>query len=419
MTKEEDFKLLKIQTCVLKVNIHCDGCKQKVKKLLQRIEGVYQVNIDAEQQKVTISGSVDSATLIKKLVRAGKHAEVWSQKSNQNQNQKNNCIKDDKNNNNNNKDQKQGIIKGLEAFKNKQKSPAFSSEDDDFFDDDDEEEDEDFDEDELRFLRPSQLGFLKPQIDANNAKKNIAALAAAVPNNGNNKMNNNIGNGNAQKKGNPSQNVGMKFNEHHHPSGIDQKAMAALKMNNAQLGGGNINSGDGRRGNDIATMMNLAGFPGHNGSIANSASVAGFGGNNPNGLGFQQVQSTAGYHNQGSAAAAAAATATAGFPSGGFAAGQYPPSMLMNTNGYNNHPAAAASIMMNMQNRQQVMQHQQPQMMYHRSPLIPPSTGYYYNYCPAPYPYTEQLEPNYNGDNSAPAIHMFSDENNTSSCSIM
>jgi len=28
-----------VQTCVLKVNIHCDGCKKKVKKLLQRIEG--------------------------------------------------------------------------------------------------------------------------------------------------------------------------------------------------------------------------------------------------------------------------------------------------------------------------------------------------------------------------------------------
>lgn len=30
-----------LQTCVLKVNIHCDGCKQKVKKLLQRIEGAH------------------------------------------------------------------------------------------------------------------------------------------------------------------------------------------------------------------------------------------------------------------------------------------------------------------------------------------------------------------------------------------
>jgi hypothetical protein len=36
MSKEE---FMKIQTCVLKVNIHCDGCKQKVKKILQKIEG--------------------------------------------------------------------------------------------------------------------------------------------------------------------------------------------------------------------------------------------------------------------------------------------------------------------------------------------------------------------------------------------
>lgn len=55
MTKDEDFKLLKIQTCTcfLKMNTHCDGSKPKVKKLLQRIEGVYQVNIDADQQKFT------------------------------------------------------------------------------------------------------------------------------------------------------------------------------------------------------------------------------------------------------------------------------------------------------------------------------------------------------------------------------
>ncbi|KAF7808778.1 heavy metal-associated isoprenylated plant protein 37 [Senna tora] len=58
---------LLIETCDLKVSIHCDGCKHKVKKLLQRIEGVYQVQIDAEQQKVTVSGGVDAATLIKKL----------------------------------------------------------------------------------------------------------------------------------------------------------------------------------------------------------------------------------------------------------------------------------------------------------------------------------------------------------------
>ncbi|XP_047319387.1 heavy metal-associated isoprenylated plant protein 32-like [Impatiens glandulifera] len=74
MSKEE---FLKAQTCVLKVNIHCDGCKDKVKKILQKIDGVYTTKIDAEQGKVTVSGNVEAATLIKKLAKNGKHAEIW------------------------------------------------------------------------------------------------------------------------------------------------------------------------------------------------------------------------------------------------------------------------------------------------------------------------------------------------------
>ncbi|KAG5585392.1 hypothetical protein H5410_045826 [Solanum commersonii] len=34
-----DFELVRIQTCVLKVQINCHGCMQKVKKLLKIIEG--------------------------------------------------------------------------------------------------------------------------------------------------------------------------------------------------------------------------------------------------------------------------------------------------------------------------------------------------------------------------------------------
>ncbi|KAI9084826.1 hypothetical protein K1719_033232 [Acacia pycnantha] len=72
--------LLKLQTCVLKVNIHCDGCEHKVKKLLQKIDGVYSVNIDAEQGKVVVTGNVDPATLLKKLKSSGKRAELWGPK---------------------------------------------------------------------------------------------------------------------------------------------------------------------------------------------------------------------------------------------------------------------------------------------------------------------------------------------------
>lgn len=359
--------------------------------------GVYQVQIDAEQQKVTVSGSVDSATLIKKLVRAGKYAELWSQKSNQNQKQKNNCVKDDKN-----KGQKQGLVEGLEAFKNQQKFPAFSSEEDnDYYEYDDEEDDDD---EEMRFIREkaNQLQLLRQQAaDANNAKKGVGPIAA-VANNG--KMNNNGG-----KKGGPTQNMGIKDNT----GGLDQKAMVALKLNNAHLGGGEgLNLGEAKRANDIGAMMNLAGF---NGNGANVGSATILGGNNSNGLGGLPVQSN--NMIQGSSAV---------IPNGGFATGQqYPPSLLMNMNGFNNHPSPSPLMTnnMNMQARQAMQQ--QPQMMYHRSPYIPPNTGYYYNhnnhhnYSPANY--SSYAMPSYpgggGGDNSA--AHMFSDDYTGSSCSIM
>ncbi|GAA0173853.1 hypothetical protein LIER_27374 [Lithospermum erythrorhizon] len=79
MSKQD---MLKIQNNVLRVNIHCDGCKQKVKKTLQKIEGVYKVSIDVDQGKVTVSGNVDGETLVRKLEKSGKHAELWGAQKN-------------------------------------------------------------------------------------------------------------------------------------------------------------------------------------------------------------------------------------------------------------------------------------------------------------------------------------------------
>ncbi|KAK6913783.1 Heavy metal-associated domain, HMA [Dillenia turbinata] len=73
---------LKYQIWVLKVSIHCEGCKRKVKKVLQGIDGVYITTIDLHQQKVTVAGNVDAETLIKKLNKTGKHAELWPEKAN-------------------------------------------------------------------------------------------------------------------------------------------------------------------------------------------------------------------------------------------------------------------------------------------------------------------------------------------------
>ncbi|RDX70284.1 Heavy metal-associated isoprenylated plant protein 32, partial [Mucuna pruriens] len=68
---------LKYQTWFLKVSIHCEGCRRKVKKVLQSIDGVFTTTVDPQQQKVTVIGSVGVETLIRKLVKAGKHAEIW------------------------------------------------------------------------------------------------------------------------------------------------------------------------------------------------------------------------------------------------------------------------------------------------------------------------------------------------------
>nr|GMD19868.1 heavy metal-associated isoprenylated plant protein 37 [Ipomoea batatas] len=270
MTKDEDFKHLKIQ-----------------------------VSIDDEQQKVSVAGSVEAPTLIKKLVRAGKHAELWgSQKGTQNQKQKPSNGNDSKNNGNQNQNsaqkQQQKLMKDLEALKSQQGNNKFAQ-------------------------QQQQLALLRQQT---------------------------------------AENVGMKGNS---PGGIDEKTMAALRMN---LGG----EGGKIGGNDINAMMNLAGFHGKNG------------GQN----------------------------------------GNFPPSLahhnLMNMNGYPlHHPQA--SVMMNMQNRHAAMQ--QAQMMYNRSPFIPPSTGYYHynNYGQSPVPpYPTYVDHPSTADHSA--THMFSDEN-PSSCSVM
>ncbi|XP_054803523.1 heavy metal-associated isoprenylated plant protein 36-like isoform X2 [Prosopis cineraria] len=79
---EEQIKSLICKTHVLKVSIHCEGCKRKVKKILRSIDGVYNINIDLRKQRVEVTGNVDSKTLIKKLTKSGKHAELWPEKSN-------------------------------------------------------------------------------------------------------------------------------------------------------------------------------------------------------------------------------------------------------------------------------------------------------------------------------------------------
>ncbi|XP_022145914.1 heavy metal-associated isoprenylated plant protein 35-like [Momordica charantia] len=49
-------------------------------QIFSKISGVHAVEIDRKQQKVTVTTITDAETLIKKLVKAGKHAEPWPEK---------------------------------------------------------------------------------------------------------------------------------------------------------------------------------------------------------------------------------------------------------------------------------------------------------------------------------------------------
>ncbi|KAL0459643.1 UNVERIFIED_CONTAM: Heavy metal-associated isoprenylated plant protein 36 [Sesamum latifolium] len=72
---------LQYKTWALRVSIHCGGCKKKVKKVLQSIEGVYKIEIDSKQHKVIVTANLEAETLIKKLLRSGKQAELWTENS--------------------------------------------------------------------------------------------------------------------------------------------------------------------------------------------------------------------------------------------------------------------------------------------------------------------------------------------------
>ncbi|GFP85620.1 copper transport protein atx1, partial [Phtheirospermum japonicum] len=89
------------QTWALRVSIHCVGCKKKVKKVLQSIEGVYKIEIDSKQHKVIVAGNVEAETLTKKLIKSGKQAEIWIENPETKK-------KDNNNNNGNGKETQKG-----------------------------------------------------------------------------------------------------------------------------------------------------------------------------------------------------------------------------------------------------------------------------------------------------------------------
>ncbi|KAG8054016.1 hypothetical protein GUJ93_ZPchr0001g32615 [Zizania palustris] len=78
---------IECQALVLRVPIHCEGCKKKVKKVLQNVHGVLRCDVDARSNKVTVTASrnVDANILVAKLRKSGKQAEPWPDEPKQQQ----------------------------------------------------------------------------------------------------------------------------------------------------------------------------------------------------------------------------------------------------------------------------------------------------------------------------------------------
>ncbi|XP_066309691.1 heavy metal-associated isoprenylated plant protein 28-like [Miscanthus floridulus] len=59
------------------VHMDCPGCEKKIRKAVQRLEGVHDVEIDMAQQKVTVNGDVEQKKVLKALRRTGRRAVLW------------------------------------------------------------------------------------------------------------------------------------------------------------------------------------------------------------------------------------------------------------------------------------------------------------------------------------------------------
>eukprot|EP00250_Pteridium_aquilinum_P024465 c29114_g1_i1 orf=1056-1868(-) len=78
MTKADSPKPpTKLETITLKVFIHCEGCRRKVRRIIRILDGVEDVTVDSATGKVTVTGTADVKTILQRLQKYGKHAEMW------------------------------------------------------------------------------------------------------------------------------------------------------------------------------------------------------------------------------------------------------------------------------------------------------------------------------------------------------
>ncbi|GAB2235547.1 hypothetical protein Droror1_Dr00025975 [Drosera rotundifolia] len=61
----------------LLVHMDCEGCVRRIQRAITKLEGVDKLDIDMENQKVTVTGYVDQRKVLKVVRRTGRKAEFW------------------------------------------------------------------------------------------------------------------------------------------------------------------------------------------------------------------------------------------------------------------------------------------------------------------------------------------------------
>ncbi|TKY62127.1 Heavy metal-associated isoprenylated plant protein 26 [Spatholobus suberectus] len=75
--KKPEEKSPKESTVVLKIRLHCDGCIQKIRKIILRTKGVESVNIEGGKDLVTVKGTMDVKEMVPYLSeKLKRHVEV-------------------------------------------------------------------------------------------------------------------------------------------------------------------------------------------------------------------------------------------------------------------------------------------------------------------------------------------------------
>ncbi|GMH17858.1 hypothetical protein Nepgr_019699 [Nepenthes gracilis] len=71
-------KRKQFQTVEIKIKIDCEGCERRVRKAVEGMKGVTQVEVEPKQNKLTVIGYVDPSKVLARVRhRTGKKAEFW------------------------------------------------------------------------------------------------------------------------------------------------------------------------------------------------------------------------------------------------------------------------------------------------------------------------------------------------------